>query len=124
VSSVWIYKVSKFINSHLSANIFKIQEKTIKLITNNGMRYSCRQLFKKLQILPLPTQYTFSLLVFVNKNRELFLSNSAVHDMNTRFKHDLHLTSTNFTLAQKSPVLWKQNFYLLTTDYQSFLRKC
>jgi len=101
VSSVWIYKVSNFINAHLSTNIFKIQGRTIKLITNKGRRDSCRQLFKQLQILPLPTQYMFSLLVFVNKNRELFLSNSAVHDMNTRNKHDLHLPTTNLTLAQK-----------------------
>ena len=92
-------------NSHRSTNIFKIQRRIIRLITNTGRRESCRQLFKQLQILPLPSQYIFSLLVFVNKNRELFLSNSAVHDMNTRYKHDLHLPSTNLTLAQK-PVLY------------------
>jgi len=35
------------------------------------------------QILPLTSQYIFSLLVFVNKNRGLFLSNSEIHDINT-----------------------------------------
>ena len=43
----------------------------------------------------------FSLLVFVKKNRELFLSNSEVHDMNTRYNKNLHLPSTNLTLVQK-----------------------
>ena len=95
-------------NSHLSTNIFKIQKRIIRLITNTGRHDSCRQLFKQLQILPLPSQYIFSLLVFVNKNRELFLSNSAVHDMNTRFKYDLHLPSTNLTLVQKG-VLYSGN---------------
>jgi len=63
---------------------------------------SCRQLFKQLQILSLPSQYIFSLLVFVNKNRGLFQSNSEIHDMNTRFNHNLHLPSTNLTLVQKA----------------------
>jgi len=42
-----------------------------------------------------------SLLVFVNKNRGLFLSNSEIHDMNTHFNYNLHLPSTNLTLVQK-----------------------
>jgi len=29
------------------------------------------------------------------------LSNSEIHDRNTRFKHNLHLPSTNLTLVQK-----------------------
>jgi hypothetical protein len=49
----------------------------------------------------LPFQYIFSLIVFVNKNRELFLSNSEIHEINTRYNQNLHLPSTNFTLVQK-----------------------
>jgi hypothetical protein len=88
-------------NSHSSATIFKIQKRIIRIITNTGRRDSCRQLFRQLQILPLPSQYIFSMLVFVNKNRELFLSNSELHDINTRYNHNLHLPSTNVTLVQK-----------------------
>ena len=84
-------------NSHFSTNIFKVQKRIIRIITNTGRCDSCRQLFKQLQILPLPSQYIFSLLVFVNKNRELFLSNSEIHDINTWYNHDLHLPSTNLT---------------------------
>ena len=45
-------------NSHLTANIFKIQKRIIRITTNKGKRYSCRQLFKTLQILTVPSQYT------------------------------------------------------------------
>jgi hypothetical protein len=45
--------------------------------------------------------YIFSLLVFVNKNRKLFLTNSEIHDINTRYNHNLQLPSTNLTLVQK-----------------------
>ena len=46
-------------------------------------------------------KYIFSLLVFVNKKRGLFQSNSEIHDLNTCFNYNLHLPSTNLTLVQK-----------------------
>jgi hypothetical protein len=70
-------------NSHLSGSIFKIQKIIIRIITNAGRWDSCCQLYKQLEILPLPSQYIFSLLVFVNKNRSLFSSHSEIHDKNT-----------------------------------------
>jgi len=101
VNSVISYGIIFWGNSHFSTNIFKIQKRIIRIIANIGRRDSCRQSFKQLQILPLPSQYILSLLVFVNKNRELFLSNNEIHDMNTRYNKNLHLPSTNLTLVQK-----------------------
>jgi len=40
-------------------------------------------LFKKLQILPLKSQYLLSLLIFVVNNRDKFLINSEIHNINT-----------------------------------------
>jgi len=57
----------------------------IRIITNTGSRDSCHHLFKQLPILSLPYQYIYSLLVFVNKNRGLFQSNSEIHDLNTQY---------------------------------------
>jgi len=88
-------------NSHHCNSIFKIQKRIIRIITNTGSRDSHCQLFKQLQILSLPSQYIFSLLVFVNKNRGLFLSNSELHDLNSRFNCNLHLSSTDLILVQK-----------------------
>jgi hypothetical protein len=92
---VMSYGVIFWGNSHLSNNIFKIQKRTIRIITNSGRYDSCRQLFKQLQILTLPSQYMFSLLVFVAKNRHLFLSNSDIHDKNVHHNCNLHLPTTN-----------------------------
>jgi len=52
--------------------IFKIQESIITIITNSGNKDSCRNLFTKLNILPLQSQYIFSLLMFVVKNKDIF----------------------------------------------------
>jgi hypothetical protein len=78
-----------------------LKPQATRIITNVGRRDSCRQLFKQLQILPLPSQYIFSLLVFVNRNKELFLYNSEIYEINTRYNHNLHLLSTNLTLVQR-----------------------
>ena len=46
---------------------------------NSSSRTSFRELFKELQIFTLHSQYIFSLLMFVVKNRFLIKSNSDVH---------------------------------------------
>jgi len=42
-------------NSHLSSNIFKIQKRIIRIITNKSKCDSCWHLYKQLQILTLPS---------------------------------------------------------------------
>jgi len=63
---------------------------------------SC-QLFKNLKILPLKSQYISSLLLFVAKNRDLYESNSEIHNISTRFSSDLHTATANLTTFQKIP---------------------
>jgi len=96
-----MYGVIFWGNSHLSNNIFKIQKRIIRTIANKGKRYSCPNLYKQLLIPTLPSQYIFSLLIFVAIHRDLFLSNSEIHDVNTRFNYNLYLPTTNLTLVQK-----------------------
>ena len=50
-------------------------------------RCSCKGLLKKLDMLFIPCEYAFSLLIFVIKNFDDFLTNTAVHGVNTRTKH-------------------------------------
>jgi len=54
-------------NQPHSEKIFKIQKRVIRIITNSKARDSCWELFKKLDILPLYSQYIFSLSIFVIK---------------------------------------------------------
>jgi hypothetical protein len=70
-------------------------------ITGAGRYDSCRQLFKKLAILPLQSQYILSLLIFVIKNKSDFVENSDIHEINTRSSHNLHLPAAKLTLMQK-----------------------
>jgi hypothetical protein len=61
-----------------------------------------RGLFKRLQILPLPCEYIFSLLNFIINNQEHFQINSVVHSVNTRNKNHLHRPVASLTGFQKS----------------------
>ena len=62
-------------NSADRNNVFKLQKRAIRLITNSSNMTSCRGLFKKLGILPLQSQYILSLALFVIKNMEIFTPN-------------------------------------------------
>jgi hypothetical protein len=102
--SILSYGITFWCNSAYSSNILKIQKMIIGIIMNVRNRdYSCRQLFKNLKTLPLKSQYIFSLLLFVVKNRDLCESNSEIHNINTRFSSDLHTAIANLTTFQKVP---------------------
>jgi hypothetical protein len=88
-------------NSPHSRGIFKMQKRVLRILTGIGYRDSCRELFKEHKILNLPSQYIFSLLLFVIRNMSLFAPNSVYHDINTRQKNDLHIPHAHRTMYQK-----------------------
>ena len=69
-----------------------------------GNRVSYRNLFKKLQILPLTSQYMLSLLMFVVQNKNIFLINNGNHNLDTRQRNNLYLPQANST--KKELIIW------------------
>jgi len=63
-------------NSPHSLGIFKMQKRFLWTLMGIGYRDSCRELFKEERILSRPSQYIFSLLLFVTRNLSLFVPNS------------------------------------------------
>jgi hypothetical protein len=84
-----------------STKIFRLQKCIIIIIFGCKSRDSCRQLFKTIQILPLPSQYILTLLLFVVKNRNQHRTNSEVHDINTRQHYNLHQPLSSLVKYQK-----------------------
>ena len=70
-------------------------------MTNARNRESCRELFKKLNIRPLHSQYILSLSLFVVKNINMFKFNLMVHSIHTRHCSDLYLPTTHLTKVQQ-----------------------
>ena len=68
-------------------------------------RIFCRSLFKQLQILLVPCQCIFSLMIFIINNQEHFETNSSIHNINTRNKNHLHRSNANLSC------FWESTFY-------------
>ena len=62
---------------------------------------SRRNIFKKLQILSLTSQYMLSLLMFIVQNKNFFLKNNENHHLDTRQRNNLYLPQANLTIYQK-----------------------
>jgi len=99
--SIMSYGITFWGNSYSRINIFRIQKRIIRIMTKSNKRDTCSPLFKKLGILPLPSQYIFSLLLFVVTNKNLFSLNSQIHSIYTRYSENLHLPQTGLTMVQK-----------------------
>ena len=79
----------------------KVQRRVIRILSNKTKNDSCQLLFKQLQILTVPSQYIYSLLGFVVKNKNLFTANSEIHKVYTRTMNNLHLPLVNLSMTQK-----------------------
>jgi hypothetical protein len=100
VHSIITYGVIFWGNSPHS-NIFRIQLHIIRIIMNAKPRDSCRELFKNLQILPLYSQYTFSLSLLVVNNKDQYKSNQEIHSFSTRYGMNSHLPTANLKIFQR-----------------------
>ena len=61
---------------------------------------SCRQPFKELNILPVLSQCTLSVLLFLIKIKDQFMTNSQIHKITTRQSFDLYIPAANLTVYQ------------------------
>jgi hypothetical protein len=86
--------------AHLSygKKMFTLQKRIFRIMVGIKPR---NDLFKRSKILPLPCEYTFSLVNLIVNNHEK-ISNSAVHSINTRKKYHLHRPCANLSCFDKS----------------------
>ena len=101
VHTILTYGIIFWGNSPHSNYIFKIQKRIIRIMTKSKRRDSCRQLFKRLEILPLKSQYVLSTLLFVVKNNDLFTTNQEIHNVNTRCNTNSHPPICKVRVFQK-----------------------
>ena len=98
--SIVLYGIIFWGHSASSLRVFRLQKGLIRIMMGCKSRDSCRKLFPKLKILTLPSLYIFSLLLFVIKNKELFTTNTAIHNFYTRQQQNLHQLSANLLKYQ------------------------
>ena len=126
VHSIMVYGIIFCGSSPLCNIIFKLQKRTIRIMMNVNNRQLCRDLFKKLSILPLYSQYTLSLSLFVVKNIDKFKSNSETHSINTHHRIDLFLPAAKLSKYQKQLTTQEYKFFntylRVINAYQAMLK--
>jgi hypothetical protein len=101
--SIMYYGLIFWGNRTHSSRVSKLQKRAARIMVWAGSRASCRKIFSFLQILPLPSQYLYSLVMFVVNNMELFAENSELYATVARNSSNLHFTISNLTAFQKGP---------------------
>jgi hypothetical protein len=66
---------------------------------------SCRGLFKQLELIHIPCQYTVSLMNCIVNNQEIFQTYSSIHNIDTRNKFHLHRQNATLFCFQKVHVM-------------------
>jgi hypothetical protein len=71
IHSIMTYGIIFWGNSPYSVKHFRIQKKVVRIMMGLKKRDSCRASFKEMKILPLCSQYIYSLMQYVINNRHL-----------------------------------------------------
>ena len=80
-----------------SKKIFRVQKRDSWIMMGCRKEVSCRNLFRKLKILPLMSPYILSLMMFIIKNKNQFTINSEIHNIHTRQHRNLHQPTSHLT---------------------------
>jgi hypothetical protein len=109
--SVMMYSLIYWGNSSSVDRVCRRQKSTVRLMMGCGHRESCRDLFNELGILPLRLQYIYSLLLFVIKNSEKFVTNKDYHELKIRQDLNLHMHQINLAIFSKGVYHMAVKFY-------------
>jgi hypothetical protein len=95
------YEIIDWGNSCDSKKVFTLWNKIVRILMGIQSHNSCRDLFKRLELLTLPCVYIFSLINVITNNKQ-FQTKADVNSVNTRCKHYLPKPTANLSYFQKS----------------------
>lgn len=105
------YGISFWGMSTCFSDVFVSQKRLIRCIAGVSRTESCRGLFRKFKILPLPCLYIYEVCVFVFCNKTKFMTNSQVHNFNTRRGNDLRIPYCRNNILFRSPIVNGQRLF-------------
>jgi len=84
-----------------SYKVFKLQKRVIRIMSGAEPRASCRGMFRRLEILPVPCKHVLSLMLFIVDNPNNFQRVSEVNELDTTRKNQLFIPNTRLTSIRK-----------------------
>jgi hypothetical protein len=85
-----------------STEVFKLQKKVVRLICNVKRRMPCRELFRTLNILPVPCVYIMETVYYIKLNNTGLKQNLDIHDCKTRHRLDFETQFRRTDIFKKS----------------------
>jgi len=100
-------------SDQLFQSIFKTQKRVIRSIKGPKLRQSCREAFKDLQIMTLPSIYVYQILLYAKYvfDNNGFALNENYHNYNTRGKGDLSAPRCGTEGARRAPINIASRFF-------------
>lgn len=106
VQSRLSYGISFWYSTSYGSKIFINQKRIIRTILRLGNRTSCRQYFRMLNIMTVPSLYVYKLVMYVRSNSDSFVRNEdCYNELNicTRNRTDLRIPEYRLAKSQKGP---------------------
>lgn len=99
-------------SSHMNKP-FVVQKRVVRCMEGVSQNTHCGPLFRKYQLLTLPSLYVFLLLMLVHKNslQNKIEKRSNVHNYNTRCKDNINMPYSRLTIGQNNPLYQGFKFY-------------
>lgn len=104
VSSVLSYGLILWGNSVEVGRVFVLQKKCVRAISNAWYTDSCRPLFKKLNVLPLPCLYIRNICVFTEVNSRYFKKHTevSIRQQRQQYRSLLHQPKCNTDIYKRN----------------------
>jgi len=103
VYSIIKYGIIFWGNSTNSKDVFIIQKRCVKQMTNSGYLDTCKPLFKKLKLLTITDVYIMELCLLVRTSPNIFPLKHQLHKHKTRYTQNLLIPKAHKTIFQKGP---------------------
>ena len=105
------YAIEVWGHSADTYRIFRLQRKAVRLLAGLRFREDCREAFKSLGILTLPSLFIYRNLLNVKSNNELYQTHDDLHDYNTRNKSKIVPIHYRLKRCQSGQGYWSIKFY-------------
>jgi hypothetical protein len=104
-----------------SKKVLVQQKRIIRAMKRFNLRTPCRNLFRKLDILILPSQFIYSTIKFLSSSLDQFIFNSSVYNNNTTLRVKLHKSTAKLKMCQRSTYNNCRNIYNKLPDDLAYL---
>jgi len=102
---------------HIVILFFKLHKRIITINVGATARDSCREYFRELNILPLQSQWTLTLVKFVIINKNQFGANSDIQSIKTINKSHFHQPLSILTSYQKGTYYLEITVFICLPDH-------